>query len=61
MEYLPIHWELTEFLLLKSTNSFILCATMCVAQPLSMLMLTANAGNLKSTDLNTDGRLQGYN
>ncbi len=64
MEYLPIHWELTEFLLLKSTNSFILCATMCVmcvAQPLSMLLLTANAGNLISTDLNTDGRLQGYN
>ncbi len=29
MEYLSIHWDLTKFLLLKWTNSFILCAT-CV-------------------------------
>ncbi len=63
MEYLPIHWDLTEFLLIKSTNSFILCATMHtmgMTSPLFVLMLTANAGNLKSTDRNTDGHLQGY-
>ncbi len=58
MEYLFIHWDLTEFLLLKSTNSFILCATMCtmcMTSPLSVLMLTANTGNFISTDHNTDG------
>ncbi len=63
MEYLPIHWDLTKFLLLKLTNSFILCATMCtmcMTAPLSVLTLTANVGNLKSTDRNTDGHLQGY-